>query len=293
MTFHQTIERGTHPGYPRRLAKVSDPPERLHVRGKLEEPEHAVAIVGARAARTGDMEIAHELARALAERGVLVVSGGALGIDSAAHRGALAGSPADRARTVAVLGCGLDVAYPERNRDLFAEIVARGGALLSQFDRNAPPRPWQFPLRNATIAGMVDAVVVVGAGAHSGALYTAKYAREYGRLVAAVPGTAGCDALLASGAAVVREVADLEAAWAGSPVGLEVDLPCASTPKGQVLAWLDASEPQDADEISLGTGLMIREVHRALTSLELDGLAVPRPGQSYLRSRLAQALLGR
>lgn len=279
--------------YPKRLREVSDSPDRLDLRGRLPDPELAIAIVGARAADADEQQLAYELARALTRRGALVVSGGALGVDAAAHRGALAaaaepGAP-DTGTTVAVLGCGIDVVYPQRNAALYRELAERG-ALVSQFRSDAPPRSWHFARRNRTLAAMADAVVVVGAGAHSGALRTARAARDYGRLVAAVPGRPGCEALIASGAAVVRDVDDLDRALAGAPVRPAVELPEASTPHFALLQRLEEDGCRDVEGLVSGTGLSLRVVQRALTTLELDGLIVPRPGLEYECSQLAREL---
>ena len=148
-----------------------------------------------------------------ARRGFTIVSGGALGIDAAAHQGALeVGAP-----TFAVLGCGVDVVYPDRHAALFAQIAATGG-LLSEFPLGTPPRGRQFPSRNRIVAALAEAVLVVEAREASGALVTARLAIEMGRPLYAVPGSAGTDRLIASGKArPVRDSAELLAALAGEP----------------------------------------------------------------------------
>jgi DNA processing protein len=276
----------TSPAYPERLGQVSDRPATLDVLGQLAEREVAVAIVGARAASGLALDQARSLACDLGLRGAIIISGGAIGVDTAAHRGALnAGAP-----TISVFGTGLDVAYPARNRPLFDDIVERGGALVSCFERNAPPRRGQFVRRNRVIAALADAVVVIGAGAGSGALYTAKAARDYGRVLGAAPGSLGCEALIAGGAALVETADDVFAALAGSPRRPEVWLPESGTDEARVLAALDAA-PRDEDGIADDTGLEMRAVSRALTGLELEGLAVVLPGRNYIRSTLASELL--
>ncbi len=201
-----------HPGsLPQRLEALawSHP---LHVRGTLSESP-AVAIVGSRAASGLGMKRAHALARHLGERGVHVVSGGALGIDGAAHRGALAAS----STTTVVLANGCDIAYPERHAPLFAQVLAAGGALVSRHADGTEPRRGQFLSRNPLIAALADVVVVVEADARSGSLATARAARRYGRIVVAWPGSRGCELLLASGAAMVEHEGDVDAALAGEP----------------------------------------------------------------------------
>jgi DNA processing protein len=289
-------------GYPARLRALPDAPPELHVRHGDHAPgergwpwtqaAHSVAIVGARAARLEAVDQARSLARDLAGRGVMIVSGGALGVDAAAHRGALDSHAATGAgATVAVFGCGIDVVYPAQHQGLFDEIRAAGGVLLSQFRPGTPPRPANFVRRNAVIAGLADAVVVIGAGATSGALHTAAAARALGRVVAAMPGSAGCDALIAHGAAVVTCAADVWQALAGTPRRPSADLPAQGSLAARVLALLHPEHACACGDIATRAGLSSREVARALTGLELEGLAIARPGQSYVRSALAEELL--
>jgi len=274
------------PAFPARLREARDRsgslPDHLEVRGEVPEREVAIAIVGARAALVEDLALAHRLARAVAELGGVVVSGGAIGVDSAAHHGALeAGGP-----TVVVLGTGVDVDYPVRNAALFAE-VARTGAVVSSFPRGSLPRPGHFVRRNATIAALVDAVVVIGARAASGSMHTAVAAHRLGRVVAAAPGSSGGDRLLAAGAVVVASVDDLRALIAGTPRRPTAAAPDAGTDAARVLDALSRGEPRDPEAVAARTGLPIRAAIRALTDLELRGLAVLAPGQTYLRSALA------
>jgi DNA processing protein len=290
-------------GYPRRLGALSDAPPELHVRvglgvsdgrapGSWADTAHSVAIVGARAASVEAVERARVLACALAARGVVIVSGGALGVDAAAHRGALdSHATTGTGTTVAVLGCGLDIIYPPQHDALYDEICAAGGAVISPFAPDAPPRPGHFVRRNAVIAGLADAVVVIGAGASSGALHTAAAAARYGRLVAAVPGSAGCERLIAQGAAVIERPDDLWDALAGQPRRPVAELPQRGSPAGRVLAVLDPEHARACGDIAVRAGLSPREVARALTGLELEGLATARPGQTYVRSALAEELL--
>lgn len=169
--------------YPAHLRGLPDAPDTLHVRGALAERDAlAIAVVGSRRATPYGLEVAETLAADLAARGVTIVSGLARGIDTAAHRGALRVG----GRTVAVLGSGVDVVYPQENGRL-AEEIATHGALLSQFAPGTPPLPHHFPTRNAVIAGLSLAVVVVEAAERSGSLITARLAAELGREVLAVP----------------------------------------------------------------------------------------------------------
>jgi DNA processing protein len=201
------------PGFPAVLRQVPEPVACLWFAGQLPDPrQQAVAMVGSRAATRSACRLACDMAASLARHGYAVISGGALGIDAAAHRGALsAGGP-----TYAVLGCGVDVLYPDRHGPLFAEIASSGG-LLSEYPPGTPPRPGQFPVRNRLVAALGQATVVVEARQASGALITARLARQAGRPVLAVPGSAGTDALIASGRAdAVEDSGALLARLAGA-----------------------------------------------------------------------------
>jgi DNA processing protein len=246
------------PGYPARLAALGWT-RTLHVRGTLSEAP-SVAIVGARAAGRLGMDRAHAAARHLADRGVRVVSGGALGIDGAAHRGALA-------TTTVVLGSGVDVAYPARHAGLFDQIVAMGGALASLLPDGTQPRPGTFPQRNPLIAALADVVVVVEAQLRSGSLSTARAARELGRIVVAYPGSPGCDRLLATGAAIAETPGDVVSALAGSPrmpraPETELDSELARVRRAA------ATGVRSVDALVDATGLPVRAVLRALPLIE-------------------------
>jgi len=200
--------------YPPGLRDLPDPPAVLHWRGRLPaEDDEAVVIVGARRATAYGTEVAHGLGRSLAAAGLTVVSGMALGIDSAAHAGALEAS----GRTVAVMACGADRSYPARKQALHRQIAA-SGAVVSEMPPGFTPFRWAFPARNRTIAALGRATVVVEATERSGSLITADLAMEIGRPVAAVPGpitstrSAGTNLLLKTGAEVVcgaQDVLDL------------------------------------------------------------------------------------
>lgn len=246
-----------------------------------------MAIVGARAASGRAVALAHELGSELAARGIEIVSGGAIGVDAAAHRGALDGG----GRTIAVLASGLGAPYPARNLPLFDDIVALGGAVVTPYCDDVPPRRFHFVRRNRLIAALADAVVIVDASLSSGSLYTARAAVDLDRVLAAVPGAPGCDALIAQGAAVVESAADVEAALAGRPRRPLAEIPGPDTDAYKVLAKLGV-DPIDTDQLSTATGLLPRAVTRALLGLELEGLAVALGGHTYIRSTLAQEALG-
>jgi DNA processing protein len=225
----------------------------VYVRGAELGNGPAVAIVGARAASRRGMDRAHALARHLAGRGVQVVSGGALGVDGAAHRGALAGNGA----TTVVLGSGLDILYPPRHAPLFREVVARGGSLASMLGDDTGPHRGTFPQRNQLIAALADVVIVVEADLRSGSLF--------GRIVAACPGSRGCERLLASGAALIECESDAELALAGAPRHRATG---AIDPIAQQVQDAIASGATGIDEIVRRTGLTVRAVMRALPMIE-------------------------
>jgi DNA processing protein len=233
----------------------------VYLRGAPLADGAAVAIVGARAASRAGMERAHALGRHLAGRGVHVVSGGALGIDGAAHRGALAG----QGTTTVVLGSGVDVLYPVRHAPLFCEIIRRGGTLAAMVPDGTQPRRATFPQRNRLIAALADLVIVVEAELHSGSMSTVDAARAFGRVVAAWPGSAGCDRLLAMGAAIVESGADAELALEGHP--RRVVAP-AIDPIAEQVREAIAAGAAGLEEIIRHTGLTVRAVLRALPMIE-------------------------
>lgn len=251
------------PGHlPRRLEALGWSRD-LRVRGTLSD-RPAIAIVGARAATRIGMDRAHALARHLAARGTRVVSGGALGIDGAAHRGALAAGTAGAGTTV-VLGSGLDRPYPERHAPMFREVLAAGGALVSLLEDHVEPRRGTFLARNPLISALADAVIVVEAEARSGSLATARAALQQGRLVAAWPGSRGCDRLLAAGAAIVEGVADAEALLGGAP--RRPAPPVLDAVSRRVLEAIGGGAV-GVDAICASTGLAVRDVLRVLPRVE-------------------------
>jgi DNA processing protein len=185
------------------------------------------------------------------------VSGGALGIDGAAHRGALAGGGA----TCVVLGSGIDVSYPRRHAPMFEQIVGGGGALVSLLPPGTAPRPHTFPQRNPLIAALADLVIVVEADVRSGSLSTAAAATALGRVVCAWPGSRGCMRLLASGAHVVESIADLDRALAGAPRMWETE---PLDPEAARVREAIRGGAREIDAIVAETGLSVRAVLRAL-----------------------------
>jgi DNA processing protein len=249
--------------YPARLTRLAKAPEQLWYVGGLPRTEQpALAIVGSRKASGAGCERAHQLAAAFGGRGWAIVSGGAFGIDAAAHAGALAAG----AETYAVLGCGVDVTYPDRHRALFARIARQGG-LLSELAPGTGPARWHFPMRNRLIAALADAVIVVEASNNSGALYTAREAQKYGQRLLAVPGTAGTDRLIGEGALPVTSPASLEDALAGRVTAVPVQIPGPFTALVQALR----AAPDDAAGLARRLGVSLPAAMGLLLEAELEG----------------------
>jgi DNA processing protein len=264
--------------FPRSLADLARPSAGLWVDGRLPVAgERLLTIVGSRAARKIAIDAVAGLAADLARAGWGVVSGGALGIDAAAHRGALAGGAA----TFAVLGCGIDVVFPDRHRGLFREIAAAGG-LLSEYGPGVAPRPGQFPVRNRLVAALGSAVIVAEARPRSGALITARLATELGRPLLAVPGSSGTDGLIARGTALpVSSAAEVEAALASA--GAAAGFPAATLVAGAlapVVAAVAAGAPT-ADLVARRLGRPVGEVLGSLLEAELAGLLTRGPGGRF------------
>lgn len=275
------------PGYPAVLKNIPDPPPGLFIRGRITGADsQAVAMVGSRKATRYGLTVAAKLAGELAGAGVTVVSGMARGIDTASHRGALAAG----GRTIAVLGCGLDVVYPRENARLMEEI-ALSGAVISEFPLQEKPEPWHFPIRNRIISGLSGGVVVVEAAARSGALITADFALDQGRDVMAVPGninsemSCGPNRLIRQGAKLVEDAGDIL-----EEMGLErlfkadeLEAPgVVLSPEEKAVSSIITAEPVTLDDLVERTGLPAQKVLVALTFLEMKGSIRQLPGRLYI-----------
>lgn len=269
--------------YPRRLLETDQPPPLLYAKGNLQILQRpAMAIVGSRHATAQGETTAENFAESLCRAGLVVVSGLALGIDGAAHRGAL---KADGA-TIAVVGTGLDIVYPAKHKAL-AHQIAQHGLLLSEYALGTPSINYNFPRRNRIISGLSEGCLVVEANVDSGSLITAKLAIEQGREVFAIPGSIhspvskGCHALIKQGAKLVESTDDIlselrhirlpNASLADSPNGLIpnwTNLPSEASP---VLACM-GFDPIFAEQIAARSGLTPGEVSTMLTLLELEGV---------------------
>lgn len=282
--------------YPRLLLETADPPLLLYLQGDLRAlVAPAVAVVGSRRATPQGLANARQFAHALADAGLVVVSGLALGIDAAAHLGALEAG-GDGPVTVAVMGTGPDQVYPRRHQALAARIESRG-LLMTELAPGAPPLAAHFPQRNRLIAGLARGTLVIEAALQSGSLITARLASEAGREVYALPGSIhaeqsrGCHALLRQGAMLVesaQEIADdLSPMLAGTP-RLRSAAPAAAPtaeaiePVDELLRALGA-EVLDFEALTERTGLPASVLNARLLEHELDGRIARLPGGRYQR----------
>lgn len=301
---HRRLRRDE-PGFPSPLLALAGVKE-LYVRGgeaqlvRLGQPGR-VTIVGARAASPAGLERAAAFSYELTRRGILVISGGALGIDAAAHRGALSASGA----TCAVLGTGIDVCYPQVHRELYASIAATG-LLLSTLPLAAPPRRAHFPARNRVMAALAELVLVVESQPGSGSGHTARFARDLGRGLLAVPGSPGTDQLIAEGARAVRSADEVLALLSAAPAATGQEPAASLRAEPEVAASTDAVEPaavlpdelgqraaillsclhaqdaRDVSELCARSGLSAAACAALLTELELVGCCARLPGGRYI-----------
>jgi DNA processing protein len=297
------------PLYPQRLLNIYDFPVFLYVNGSLKEDDVNIAVVGSRLASTYGKFSTERLCRELVLKGITVVSGLARGIDSAAHRGALTGG----GRTIAVLGCGLDIIYPSENEKLFEEIVSHG-AVITEFPYGTPPNAPNFPARNRIISGLSLGVVVVEANEKSGSLITARLALEQGREVFAVPGTIdsagsrGTHKLIKQGAKLIENVYDIldeilpqveKTGKAPFPPGeksedshfsdshekekeQEAKVSSGLTDRENTVLKALSTQATDVDSIITATGLKSPDVLNILLTLELRGTIKQLPGKRYI-----------
>jgi len=269
--------------YPRRLRDLCDPPAVLYYRGKLSAlSARTVAIVGSRAATPYGRSIAGTLAADFASFGVTVVSGLARGIDAAAHRGCVA----QGATTIAVIGSGLQALYPPYHAALSHEIIAQGGAIISEFPAAMPARAHHFPMRNRLVAALADATIVVEGSYKSGALITARLAAELGRPVFAIPGdvgrptSEGTNGLIKDGAILTTSAADT-CGVLGWPIRAGSSADDGGFAADSVLRAI-CGAPADAAEISRSSGVEISAVLARLTLLEIQGQVERQPGGLYV-----------
>ncbi|MCF8054356.1 MAG: DNA-processing protein DprA [Deltaproteobacteria bacterium] len=291
--------------YPQELSYIYDAPPLLFVRGKLAANAVGIALVGSRRASEYGLQITNRIACQLAQKGITIVSGLALGIDAAAHQGAIAG----RGKTVAVIGCGLDVIYPLENKRLFHKIPESGGAIVSEYFFGTPPNKENFPIRNRVISGMSLGVVVVEATDKSGSLITANIAAEQGREVFAVPGpidsrgSRGTHLMLKKGAKLVESVEDIieeilpqidkkrimgekggemqpAAALPNSVKRQQQKLPLEASE--EKLLSLIGREKKSLDEVVREAQVPAKDVLSTLAVMEIKGLIKQLPGKMFV-----------
>jgi DNA processing protein len=268
--------------YPQPLLETPDPPALLYLHGRRELlARQSLAVVGSRNATPQGISNAEQFARAFSAAGLTIVSGLALGIDAAAHRGALEGAGS----TIAVLGTGADILYPQRNRAL-GERIAREGLIVSEFPLGTPPHGGNFPRRNRVISGLARGCLVVEAALASGSLITARLAAEQGREVFAIPGSIhsphakGCHALIKQGAKLVESAQDLL-----QELGIKgfAAPSAAADPAVTGLLVHLGYDPCDIDTLCARSGLTAEAVSAMLLQLELDGKIAGLPGGLYQR----------
>ncbi len=289
------LARGS-PGYPALLNEIHDPPLVLYARGHLDTLENpCVAIVGTRRPTFYGLQMATGLACDLARRGIVVISGLARGIDSAAHRGCLEG----RGRTIAVLGCGIDVVYPREHRQLTEKIV-EGGLLLSEFTPGTSPSPQNFPVRNRIISGLALGVLIVEASEYSGSLITGRLALEQCRELLAVPGNLtspqsfGPNFLIKQGAKLVQSWRDIVEelppelrrkilAQEDTFVPGKPELELLSDDEIKVMGLLETDRAVQFDMLYRRSGLDVPSISGLLLKLEMKGRIRQVPGNLYVK----------
>lgn len=279
--------------YPQALLALEDPPLMLYRMGLLSQPpQRALAVVGSRNPTPQGLQNARQFSRAFAEAGVTVVSGLALGVDGAAHEGALEGAAADAVATIAVVGTGLDRVYPKQHLDL-AHRIGERGMLVSEYPLGTPPLQHNFPRRNRLIAGLSQGTLVVEAALQSGSLITARLASEQGKEVFAIPGSIhspqarGCHALLRQGAKLVESAQDvLEDLRYVLPASPET-APSADPEDDDALLAALGFDPMGLDALVARTGIPAHLLQAQLLELELAGKVARLPGGLF--QRLASA----
>ena len=277
--------------YPASLLRIDDPPLMLYLMGNASWPDltHSIAMVGSRNPSPQGLSNARNFARVLGQAGLTVVSGLALGIDAAAHEGALdsVAPGTQRLATIAVVGTGLDRVYPRRHLDL-AHRIARNGLLVSEYALGTPPLSANFPRRNRLIAGLAQGTLVVEAALKSGSLITARLSAEQGKDVFAIPGSIhstqarGCHALIKQGAKLVESVQDVLEELKLTGVADQAAPDALPEPAQGLLAFL-GFDPVGLDALQARCGLDMADLQAQLMALELDGRVARLPGGLFQR----------
>ena len=268
--------------YPPALRNIPDPPVVLYKKGTLPEEERSIAVVGSRRATPEGMNLAHKIADTLSSLGVTVVSGLARGIDSSAHRGALSGP----GKTIAVLGCGLDIYYPWENR-LLCDRIGEEGMVITEYGLGERPLRHHFPERNRIIAGLSKGVLVIEASERSGSLITARLGLEYGRDVMAIPGNVfndeyrGANALIKQGARLVDSIEDIIEIFPGLKIVKKRPIDMGST-EGYIYSIIGPRKIH-VDEVIEKSKMAAKEVMAVLTMLEMKEVIREVAGGFYIR----------
>ncbi len=281
--------------YPLQLKNIQNPPSVLYIKGLLPDTSSAVGVVGSRKSTSYGLKVAITFAQDLALAGLTIVSGGARGIDTAAHKGAL---KAD-GKTIAVLGCGIDVTYPYENADLFKQIAEKG-AIITEFPPGTEPRAKNFPARNRIISGLSQGILVVEAARKSGAMITAEFAMDEGREVYSIPGSIfsptsmGTNSLIKQGAKLVQrpediledfhllltqnqeEKVDMPDLFSGMSTDYELVT-------NKVLTALNFNEARTLEEIVADSGLSLNVISAVLLNLQVNGYVAEQIGKRYIR----------
>jgi DNA processing protein len=277
--------------YPELLREIYDPPSMLYVRGKLQNAALPIAVIGARNCTQYGYEVAHSLSKSLAQAGVCVVSGLAYGLDAAAARGALESESAYP--TIAVLGCGVDIVYPQTHRGLYLKIIERG-AVVSEYLPGAQPKPHMFPKRNRIISGISKGTLVVEAGERSGSSITVRCALEQGRDVFAVPGrigdksSEGTNGYIRDGyAKLVMSHTDILSEYGIEGAEDKKKLDIAAMPPEQLRVYTALLEGEKSfDELCELTDISVTVLNSTLTVMEFSGIINQASGRVYSISRL-------
>lgn len=281
--------------YPLQLKNIQNPPSVLYVKGTLPFTDMAVGVVGSRKATSYGLKVASTFAQDLAMAGLTVISGGARGIDTAAHKGALK----KEGKTIAVLGCGIDIIYPYENADLFKQI-SKNGAIITEFPPETEPLAKNFPARNRIISGLSQGILVVEAARKSGAMITAEFALDEGREVYCIPGSifsptsVGTHSLIKQGAKLVqrpediledfhlllqkqtKEIVEMPDLFSGMSEDFEINTK-------KVLNVLNFNEAKTLEEIVADSRLSLKVISSVLLNLQVNGYAAEQIGKRYIR----------
>lgn len=271
--------------YPSLLEEIFDPPSLLYYRGTIPKSDLTIGVVGARRSTTYGRQAARKIASELAASGVVVVSGAARGIDTASHLGAL-----ENGKTIAVLGCGIDVVYPPENGKLLADIT-ESGAVISEYPPGTSPRQGMFPARNRIISGISEGLLVVEAAEKSGALITATCAMEEGRDVFAVPGSifsavsVGTNRLIQDGVKPITCGQDILDEYRISTPRQEVEKISLTKEEDMVHTALQYDYAMSTEELAMKTNLDVRQIALVVLQLTLRGLIKEESAQRYIRMK--------